>query len=49
LYYLTGLDNKFYFSKTLKQHLIYRDKYITNYQAPEAEETEDPKDMGKIE
>ncbi len=31
LYYLTGKDGKFYFSKTNAQHLKYKDKYITNY------------------
>ena len=34
LYYLTGKDGNFYFSKTYKQHLIYKDKYISNYISP---------------
>lgn len=31
LFYLTGLDGKFYYAKTYNQHLVNKRKYIDNY------------------
>lgn len=31
LFYLTGLDGKFYYAKTYAQHLVNKKKYIDNY------------------